>query len=110
MALKFYDSPFHVTYDEAMASKMAMKMDFAIMLTKLIRQKGWTQTQAAERLALTQPRISDLMNGKIEKFTLDTMFDMLDTLGFRTAFRMESNDDSDLEKAQITIKKVSSCA
>lgn len=110
MALKFYDSPFHVTYNEETASKLAMKMDFAIMLTKLIRQKGWNQAQAAEHLALTQPRISDLMNGKIEKFTLDAMFDMLDTLGFRAAFRMEMPENSDLENAQITIQKVQSCA
>lgn len=110
MALKFYDSPFHVTHSEETASKMAMKMDFAIMLTKLIRQRGWNQAEAATRLGLTQPRISDLMNGKIEKFTLDAMFDMLDTLGFRASFRMDIPEDSELGNAQITINKVRSCA
>ena len=32
MALKFYDSPFHVNHDEETASKMVMKMDLSIML------------------------------------------------------------------------------
>nr|WP_275938587.1 hypothetical protein [Pectobacterium brasiliense] len=33
MALKFYESPFHVTHDAEIASKMAMKMDLSIMIT-----------------------------------------------------------------------------
>lgn len=47
MALKFYDSPFHVTHDREKASKMAMKMDLSIMLINLIKEQGWTQAEAA---------------------------------------------------------------
>ena len=68
MALQFYDSPFHVNHDEETANKMVMKMDLSIMLSKLIEKKKWTQSEAAQQLGLTQSRISDLMNSKIEKF------------------------------------------
>lgn len=100
MALKFYDSPFHVTHDDEKASKMAMKMDLSIMITNLIKEQGWTQSEAAERLSLQQSRISELANAKIEKFTVDAMFDILDALGFRARMSMPS-----LEEASITISK-----
>lgn len=99
MALKFYDSPFHVNHDEETASKMVMKMDMSIMLGCLIADKQWTQAQAAERLGVTQSRISDLVNAKIEKFTIDALFDMLDKFGFQVNWTMPS-----LQKATMVIK------
>lgn len=99
MALKFYDSPFHVNHDEETANKMAMKMDLSIMLSALIESKEWTQTEAAKQLGVNQSRISDLMNSKIEKFTIDAMFDMLDKLGFKVSCSMPS-----IHQANIVIK------
>lgn len=100
MALKFYDSPFHVDNDEETANKMLMKMDLSIMLGRLIESKQWTQTEAAERLGVKQSRISDLMNSKIEKFTIDALFDMLDKLGFKVCWSMPA-----LGEATVVIKK-----
>ena len=70
MALKYYDSPFHATHDSETASKMAMKMDLSIMLSKLIKEQNWTQKEAAERLGVQQSRVSDLKNAKIENSPL----------------------------------------
>lgn len=53
---------------------------------------GLKQHDAAAKLNVTQSRISELANGKIEKFTLDAMMDMLDKLGFRTTLTLPSND------------------
>lgn len=96
MALKFYDSPFHVTHSEDVASKMAMKMDLSIMLTSLIKEKGWSQREAANKLDVTQSRVSDLMNSKIERFTVDAMFDMLDLLGFHAKMTMPSTHEASI--------------
>lgn len=41
MASKFYDSPFHVTYDVETACKMATKMDLPSMIINLIKEKFW---------------------------------------------------------------------
>jgi len=105
MILKYYDSPFHVTHSDEVASKMAMKMDLSIMLTKLIKDKGWTQAKAAEILEIKQPRVSDLVNAKIEMFTVDAMFDMLDKMGYRVHCSLSS-----LEQATIDIRKVDEAA
>lgn len=98
MALKYYDSPFHVTHDQETASKIVMKMDLSIMLSRLIESKQWTQAQAAEHLGVKQSRISDLVNAKIEKFTIDALFDMLDKLGFQVSWDMPT-----LQKATVLI-------
>ena len=100
MALKFYDSPFHVTHNNEQASKKAMKVDLSIMISSLIKEKGWTQSEAAKNLNVQQSRISELANAKIEKFTIDAMFDMLDSLGFQARMSMPS-----LQEASIAISK-----
>ena len=54
-----------------------MKMDLSIMIMNLIKEKGWTQKEAAEKLGINQSRVSELKNAKIELFTLDAMFDYI---------------------------------
>ena len=105
MTLKFYDSPFHATHDEETANKMAMRVNLSIMLTSLIKEKGWNQGEAAQQLGVTQSRISDLKNTKVENFTVDAMLEMLDTLGFKVRMSMPN-----LEEASISITKTQAVA
>ncbi len=46
---------------------------FMVEIKKVIRENGWTQAEAAEHLDVSQPRISDLMHGRIEKFSVDML-------------------------------------
>jgi len=52
-----------------------------IAIEERIKQRGWTQTEAAEILHVNQPRVSDLMNGKLHKFSLDALVNMLPSVG-----------------------------
>jgi predicted XRE-type DNA-binding protein len=52
-----------------------------VAIEQRIREEGWTQTEAAARLHVTQPRVSDLLNGKITKFSLDALVNMLAPMG-----------------------------
>jgi len=54
-------------------------------LRLLIRDQGWTQAEAAQRLDISQSRVSDLVRGKWDKFSLD----MLITLAVRAGKRVE---------------------
>ena len=45
--------------------------------------KGLTQAEAARKFGVTQPRINDLLRGKIEKFSLDALVNMLGKAGLR---------------------------
>jgi predicted XRE-type DNA-binding protein len=99
MSIKFYESPFRAIAGPEVASKSVLKADLTIMIRDIIENRGWTQKDAAERLAVTQPRVSDIVNGKIDKFTLDMPFSMLDKLEFKTEFTFSS-----LESASIKIQ------
>ncbi|MBK4990178.1 XRE family transcriptional regulator [Pseudomonas sp. S36] len=83
---------------------MALKMDLSIFITGCIKQMGLKQHEAAALLNATRSRVSELANGKIEKFTLYAMMDMLDKLGFRISLVLPSNDAGALP--QIVISQV----
>ena len=55
------------------AAVLAMRADLMARLRKLIERKGWTQAAAAVALGISQSRVSDLMRGKWEKFSLDML-------------------------------------
>ena len=53
-----------------------------------MRAKGLTQAGAAKVLHISQPRVSALMQGKIEEFRLDSLVDMTHRLGLRLSIRI----------------------
>lgn len=55
------------------AEILALRADLMAQLRLLINAKGWTQTEAAKRLGIGQSRVSDLMRGKLDKFSLDML-------------------------------------
>lgn len=54
-----------------------------------IEKNGLTQAQAARLLGVTQPRISDLMRGKIDLFSLDTLVNMLAAAGMKVEMKLK---------------------
>ncbi|CCF66009.1 XRE family transcriptional regulator [Nocardia cyriacigeorgica] len=63
------------------AENMRLRARLMIELTARITEQGWTQTEAAQRLGVTQPRISDLMRGKVQLFSLDALVNMIGAAG-----------------------------
>lgn len=63
--------------DAAVAENLKIRAQLMNALTQFIKAQDLTQTQAARLLEVTQPRISDLVRGKIEKFTVDILINML---------------------------------
>jgi predicted XRE-type DNA-binding protein len=57
-----------------------------IQVQKLIASRRLTQVQVAKVLRVTQPRVSDLLRGRIDLFSTDTLLDMLARLGVRVRF------------------------
>ena len=67
------------------AALLALRAELMAELRLLIRDQGLTQVEAAQRLAISQSRVSDLVRGKWDKFSLD----MLITLAVRAGKRVE---------------------
>src|SRR5437867_1234401 len=67
------------------AENLHVRADLMISLGKLIEDRGLTQSQAAKLLGVTQPRISALMRGKIQLFSVDSLIAMLGRGGARVS-------------------------
>lgn len=65
------------------AENLKLRAMLMVELEKHIRDKRLTQKRAAEQLGVTQPRISDLMRGKIGLFSVDTLITMLTHAGLK---------------------------
>jgi len=72
-----------VGFDVEESENLRIRSDLMIELSELIERRGWTQAQAAEVMGVSQPRISDLMRGKIDLFSIDTLIAMLGSAGVR---------------------------
>ena len=72
----------------AEAANMKLRSTLMMALTEHIKAEGWTQSEAASRLGVTQPRISDLKRGKIDLFGLDTLVNMLSAAGLEIETRV----------------------
>jgi predicted XRE-type DNA-binding protein len=72
----------------AQAENMKLRSALIIALKDHIARTGLSQSEAAKLLGVTQPRISDLMRGKIELFGLDTMVNMIGVAGLHVEMRI----------------------
>ncbi len=63
------------------AASMKARSTLLMELANVIEKRGLTQSEAAEMFGVTQPRISDLMRGKINLFSLDMLMNMASTAG-----------------------------
>ena len=70
-------------FDPDEAENLRVRSDLMVELAKIIKKRRLTQEKAAALLGVTQPRISDLMRGKIQRFSVDTLIEMLGRLGMR---------------------------
>ncbi len=72
--------------DPVLAENMRLRTELMVKLRNYIEQEGITQEQAARRMGVTQPRISDLVRGKIDRFTIDMLINMLSHAGIHVEF------------------------
>jgi predicted XRE-type DNA-binding protein len=65
------------------AAMMTMRSNVMIAIKDAVRSWNTTQAQAARRLGVTQPRLNDLLQGRISKFSLDTLMTLAARAGLR---------------------------
>ena len=68
------------------AHNLLLRAELASRIRDVAR--GLTQAEAARRFDVTQPRINDLLSGKIDKFSLDALVNMLGKAGLRVAVQI----------------------
>jgi predicted XRE-type DNA-binding protein len=72
-----------VGFNSEEATNLKIRADLMLTLRSFIQEKRWTQQEAATFFEETQPKISDLMNGEISRFTVDKLLSVLDKTGMK---------------------------
>ena len=72
-----------IGFDREEAASLKVRSDLMLDLRKYIEMKGWTQSQAATFFGESQPRISNLMQGDIRRFSVDKLINMLTLAGMQ---------------------------
>ena len=72
------------------ADHLRVRSELMAKLQTVITARGLKQAEVAERLGVTQPRVSDLMRGRIDLFNAEMLIDMLSKLDIRTKVVLES--------------------
>ena len=70
------------------SKNLTMRSELMIRLSHLIAERGLTQAQAANLFGVSQPRVSDLVTGKIDRFSVDTLIEMLGQAGVQVKLRI----------------------
>jgi len=89
MKRKSYESVWDAIEDTpAAAENMKLRSSLMIALKNHIDAKGLNQSQAAALFKVTQPRVSDLLRGKINLFSLDTLVNMVAAAGLHVEIKV----------------------
>jgi predicted XRE-type DNA-binding protein len=72
------------------AATMTMRSNVMIAIKDKVRSWNTTQARAARRLGITQPRLNDLLHGKINKFSLDTLMTLATRAGLKVKIDVRS--------------------
>jgi predicted XRE-type DNA-binding protein len=84
-------------YSEEEAKGLQFRSYLMTALKKYISSRGWSQKEAAEKLNVTQPRISNLICGRIDLFSAGVLIEMLERAGFKIYEKIERNIDNEFK-------------
>jgi predicted XRE-type DNA-binding protein len=69
------------------AAHLLLRAELMLQLTKTLKKRRLTQVRAARLLGVSQPRVSDLVRGRIDLFSIDSLVEMLASLGVSVSLR-----------------------
>jgi predicted XRE-type DNA-binding protein len=72
------------------AANLRARAELMQRIAELIQAEGWKQAEAAERCGVTQPRINDLLRGRVSRFSLDALVNIATALGRRVSVGLEA--------------------
>ncbi|MFD8102935.1 helix-turn-helix domain-containing protein [Nocardia fluminea] len=79
----------------AQAENLKVRSRLMIAISDRIDEFGWSQNVAASNLGVTQPRISELKNGKISRFSVDVLVNLATRVGLTVEVNIVPTDLSE---------------
>lgn len=81
-----------------------IKSKLMMSIEQHIKDKELTQDKAAELMGVSQPKISNIVNGKIDKITIDMLVKMLVKVGVQISFHVDKTQSTLPEEKAVTIE------
>ena len=72
------------------AANLLLRSELMDKIAAVVEEKGWTQLEAAGHCGVTQPRVNDLLRGRISRFSLDALVNIAAALGRRVHVELEA--------------------
>lgn len=72
------------------AANLRARAELMRQIAEIIKANDWKQSEAAEHCGVTQPRINDLLRGRVSRFSLDALVNIATALGRRVHFELEA--------------------
>ena len=72
------------------AANLRVRSELMEQIASIVKESGWTQVDAAARCGVTQPRINDLLRGRIARFSLDALVNIAAALGRRVHVELQA--------------------
>lgn len=85
------------------ADLQLFKSHLAVHISEQITRRGWTQAHAAEVLGVDQPRVSDLVRGRLSKFSVEALLGFLKRLDMKMNMTLEEPTGDTTERVLIPI-------
>ena len=70
-----------VAFSKQEAGYLMIRSRLMLEVDQFVKRSGLTQLEASKKLGITQPRLNDLLRGKIQKFSIDALVKMLSRIG-----------------------------
>ena len=74
--------------DHETAANMKARSELMIAIQERLERQAGTQAEKAERMGVSQPRLNDLLRGRIGKFSLDALVNLASRAGLRVALQV----------------------
>ena len=72
------------------AANLRARSELMRQIAKVIKASGWTQVDAATRCGITQPRVNDLLRGRVSRFSIDALVNIATALGRTVHFELKA--------------------
>jgi predicted XRE-type DNA-binding protein len=72
------------------AANLQARAELMLQITAIIKTKDWKQADAATHCGVTQPRINDLLRGRVSRFSLDALVNIAAALGQRVHVELKA--------------------
>ncbi len=79
-----------IAYTTEQAANLRARAELMQKIAAIVKENSWTQADAAKRCGVTQPRMSDLLRGRVSRFSLDALVNIATAIGRRVHVELDA--------------------